>query len=331
MPLKTSLFSRVAGRLRWMVGGVQPIVYGGSSKWHTWPAVTSLTGGTDTTPVSGTRFTCEIFVPYNMIMTGIGYLIGAGSKADVEGEVEGRSRPFAGVSVNGLRTIGAVLLIVPCGILVSSALAYHETWLAPKAQLAELSEIGQKFEGEGPALMTEYQAYGVRHFLRRLDAEGASELRRRVIPRLDGSETAKGEWSDTDQLVMDPGQQGVLTYRTLVLRRNPMQSLPPSPYKLVWRGDYYDVWQRDPDYDAANLIVHKPFGSGFQPAAVPNCAIVQDVASQAGSGQVSCRSAPLVTQPSRASCRMTSARGSKRSKATARPWSWSARASGLWV
>ncbi len=221
-----------------------------------------------------------------LAMAGIGYLLGAGSKAEVDGEVEGlvegRSGPFRGLSVNWLRTIGAVLLIVPCGILVSSALAYHETWLAPKDQLAELSEIGEDFKGQGPALMTEYQAYGVRHFLRKLDAEGASELRRRVIPRLDGEETGKGAWSDTDELVLDPDQQGVFTYRTLVLRRNPMQSRPPSPYELVRRGTYYDVWQRPESFDAASIIRHHPLGGGFQPAAIPNCAVVQGVADQAG-------------------------------------------------
>ena len=107
-----------------------------------------------------------------------------------------------------------------------------------------------------------------------------------MIPRLDGTETEKGAWSDTDELVMDPEQEGVLTYRTLVLRRSPQQSRPPSPYEQVWQGDYYEVWQRDPDYDAANLIVHKPLGSGFQPATVPNCAVVQSVASRAGDGKV---------------------------------------------
>lgn len=216
-----------------------------------------------------------------LAMAGIGYLLGAGSKAELETESGEKSSPFAGISTKGLKAIGAVLLIVPCGVLVSSALAYHESWLAPKAQLAELSEIGQEFKGEGPALMTEYQAYGVRHFLRLLDAEGASELRRRVIPRLDGAETEKGAWSDTDELVLDPAQEGVLTYRTLVLRRNPRQSRPPSPYELVWQGDYYEVWQRDPDYDSANLIVHRPFGGVYQPTAVPNCAVVQNVAIQA--------------------------------------------------
>ena len=218
-----------------------------------------------------------------LAMTGIGSLVGAGSKAEVEGEVEAGSRLFRGVPTNGLRAIGAVLLIVPCGILVSSALAYHESWLAPQDQLQELSEIGDEFAGEGPALMTEYQAYGVRHFLRRLDAEGASELRRRVIPRVDGAETEKGAWSDTDELVLDPGQEGVLTYRTLVLRRNPRQSRPPSPYELVRRGTYYEVWQRPEDFDASRIIVHRGLGGGFQPAAVPNCAVVRNVASRAGS------------------------------------------------
>lgn len=217
-----------------------------------------------------------------LAMAGIGYLLGAGSKAELEGEVEGRSRLMPGLSTRGLKAIGAVLLIVPCGILVSSALAYHETWLAPKDQLAELSEIGQEFKGEGPALMTEYQAYGVRHFLRLLDAEGASELRRRVIPRLDGAETEKGAWSDTDELVMDPSQQGVLTYRTLVLRKNPRQSRPPSPYELKWQGDYYEVWQRPENYDPARLVARRPLGGELQPAAVPNCAVVQNLASRAG-------------------------------------------------
>ncbi|MBN8867755.1 MAG: hypothetical protein J0H98_09385 [Solirubrobacterales bacterium] len=213
-----------------------------------------------------------------LAMVGIGYLLGAGPRA----EAEGQRRLFPAIPDLGLRSIGLLLLIVPCGILVSSALAYHESWLAPQSQLAELSEIGDEFSGEGPALMTEYQAYGVRHFLRRLDAEGASELRRRVIPRLDGTETEKGAWSDTDELVMDPEEQGVLTYRTLVLRRNPRQSRPPSPYELVWRGKYYDVWQRPENFDASALIEHRPLGGDLQPAAVPDCAVVQRVAAQAG-------------------------------------------------
>lgn len=227
-----------------------------------------------------------------LAMAGIGFLLDARSKAEVEVEeggeaeadVEGGDGPFGRISARGLKSVGAILLIVPCGVLVSSALAYHEAWLAPKAQLAELSEIGQEFKGEGPALMTEYQAYGVRHFLRLLDAEGASELRRRVVPRLDGAETEKGAWSDTDELVLDPGQQGVFTYRTLVLRRNPRQSRPPSPYERVWQGKYYEVWQRpvDPDFNPGSVVEHRPLGSGLEPSAIADCRVVREVAAQAG-------------------------------------------------
>ena len=53
--------------------------------------------------------------------------------------------------------------------------------------------------GEGPALMTEYEPYGVRHFLRKADAEGASELRRRVVPLRSGRPLRKLGTADIDE------------------------------------------------------------------------------------------------------------------------------------
>ena len=180
-------------------------------------------------------------------------------------------------------------------MLVANVLAYDDAWLAPRPQLAELERIGEEYAGEGPALMTEYQAYGVRHFLRDLDAEGASELRRRQIPRRDGSEAPKGAWSDTDQLVISPGREGLLTYRTLVLRRNPRQSRPPSPYQRVWSGEYYEVWQRPEPYDPGELIAHVPLGSGLDRGAIPPCSRVAAVAARAGAGgRIAAASAPAV-------------------------------------
>ena len=44
--------------------------------------------------------------------------------------------------------------------------------------------------------MTEYQPYGVRHFLRRLDAEGASELRRHLVALRGGGSLDKGAYAD---------------------------------------------------------------------------------------------------------------------------------------
>jgi hypothetical protein len=139
------------------------------------------------------------------------------------------------------RVEGAVALgLIALGIGWSNALAFGDVTLAPRDQLAELESIGNAFHGRGPALMTEYQPYGVRHFLRGLDAEGASELRRRAIPLRNGSLLPKGHSADLAAFRPD----AVLTYRTLVLRRTPVGTRPPSPYRLTWRGRFYEVWER---------------------------------------------------------------------------------------
>jgi hypothetical protein len=170
----------------------------------------------------------------------------------------------------GRRIEAAVaILVVGGGVLWSNVLAYHDVWLAPRSQLSELETIGSKFSGQGPAMMTEYSPYGVRHFLRHLDPEGISELRRRPDLLRDGSEVPKGGYADVDQLQLD----GVLFYRTLVLVRSPSSSRPPSNYQLVWSGSYYDVWQR-PVAPTPTILEHVPLGTYPQPAAVPPCSEV---------------------------------------------------------
>jgi hypothetical protein len=148
----------------------------------------------------------------------------------------------------------------------SNALAYHEVSLAPRDRLAELEQIGEEIAGEGPTLMTEYEPYGVRHFLRDGDPEGASELRRRGIPLRGGRQLEKLETADVDEL--DPGALHV--YRTLVLRRSPVSSRPPSIYGRVRRGRYYDVWQR-PGAEPA-VRGHLPLGDRAHASAPAGCA-----------------------------------------------------------
>ena len=118
------------------------------------------------------------------------------SRSARRGSTRRRSRPPRPVMVFAA-LVGAGLLAAggqagrgrrawPCwsaaGVLWSNVLAYHEVNLAPHDRHEELEQIGDRIAGEGPALMTEYEPYGVRHFLRKADAEGASELRRRVGP-----------------------------------------------------------------------------------------------------------------------------------------------------
>lgn len=178
---------------------------------------------------------------------------------------------------SGRRVEGAVLAaLVTGGVLWSNVLQYHDVWLAPRAQLAELEEIGKRFAGQGPALMTEFQPYGVRHLLRKLDAEGASELRIRPIPLRDGRLLAKGTTANIDEF----DQAALRVYRTLVLRRSPVESRPPSDYRLRWTGRWYELWQRDDR--APRVLEHVPLGGGSQPAAVPDCSEVERLARVAG-------------------------------------------------
>jgi hypothetical protein len=176
----------------------------------------------------------------------------------------------------GYRPASAIFaVLLGAGVLWSNVLAYHDVGLAPRGQLAELERIGSRFAGDGPALMTEYQPYGVRHFLRRLDPEGAAELRVRPVFLRNGSTLGKSGYADLDQFQL----ASILDYRTLVLRRSPAESRPPSVYRLVWRGSTYEVWQRP--VNAPKITMHLPLGDTVQPGAVPRCADVRGLASAA--------------------------------------------------
>jgi len=180
---------------------------------------------------------------------------------------------------DGRRVVATLLAVaIGGGVVWSNALAFGEVNLAPRERLVELERIGERFAGAGPALMTEYEPYGVRHFLRDLDAEGASEFRRREIPLRSGRSLAKLAFADIDEF----GLETILTYRTLVLRRSPIASRPPSPYRLVQRGGYYDVWQRGARPKRSAIPAHLPLGGGERPAAVPRCADVLRLGRLAG-------------------------------------------------
>jgi hypothetical protein len=183
----------------------------------------------------------------------------------------------AAIAGGGRRLAGwAIVVAIAAGVLWSNVLAYREVTLAPQSQLGELETIGDRIAGEGPTLMTEYQPYGARHFLRDAAAEGVSELRRRRIPLRDGDIVRTGRYADTDEL--DPG--AVLAYHTLVVRRSPVHSRPPAPYRPVFRGEHYEVWQRSGP-TAGVVLAHKGLGSGTEPTAVPRCAAVRALARRA--------------------------------------------------
>ena len=177
----------------------------------------------------------------------------------------------------GSRAIAvSIALLLGAGIVWSNVLGYGGASLAPRAQLGELETIGERFAGVEPALMTEYQPYGVRHFLREMAPEGASELRRRPVALRDGTTLEKGETADIDRF----SPAAVFAYRALVLRRSPSSSRPPGPYRLAWRGRFYEVWVRGAR--APLPLDHLPLGTAVDPGGVPSCARVLSLAREAG-------------------------------------------------
>ena len=193
------------------------------------------------------------------------------------GVVMARPRAWPALAGWGIG-VGAVAgCAIAGGIAWSNVLAYHDVSLAPRAQFAQLGQIGERIAGEGPTLMTEYQPYGARHFLREAAPEAASELRARADPLISGELLETGASADIDQLQLE----AVLVYRTLVLQRSPVASRPPSLYRLTFRDRFWEVWQRPAKLGRA-VIWHLPLGDATHPGAVPNCPTVLRLARRRG-------------------------------------------------
>jgi hypothetical protein len=166
---------------------------------------------------AGRRRSWELLVYLGIAGAGCGLVV-AVSSPWVDAKALAMASPAflaAAVAVCGANLARAAIVPVAAGVLWSNALQYHDVWLAPRGQLHELETIGREFAGHGPALMTSYEPYGARHLLRRVDPEGASELRRRYVYLTNGTLLPKGESADIDRIRLD----GLLAYRTLVPRR----------------------------------------------------------------------------------------------------------------
>jgi hypothetical protein len=178
------------------------------------------------------------------------------------------------------RRVEAVLAVaaIVFGVAWSDSLAYHDAFFAPNGRLAELEAIGNRFAGQGPAFEQDYDPYGARHFLRKLDAEQTSELRVHPILLRTGQELGIGASADLDEIALPD----LLYYRTLVIRDAPSTSRPPSIYQPVAAGRHYQVWQR-PVSGFPTIVDHLSLGDRFHAAAVPKCSDVLRLAQEAGS------------------------------------------------
>jgi hypothetical protein len=202
----------------------------------------------------------------------------------------GRSRPAA-VAVVGL---------IAVGVLWSNVLGYHDTTIAPSGQLQDLSHIGRLVAGRGPTFVNDYDVYADYYFLRAGDPVEPADIRAAPLPLADGTLLAMPATADLDSFAVST----LLAYRSIVTTSSPAESRPPSPYRLVWAGHYYELWQRAAQ-PATQVIEHVPFGDStttpycgsaigtgsalgrpicpIQPAGTPNCGRVRSIAASANS------------------------------------------------
>lgn len=201
--------------------------------------------------------------------------------------VVGRGRePFS-------RGSGKLLL----GVLVtasgwSTVSVARDVYVAPRERFDELRRLGSSVAGKGPTLVLDFEIYADRYFLRAADAEGATDLRYRRVARRDGELFPERSVAEIDDVAVADLWQ----YRTIVRRRSPMASRPPTGFDLVHAGRSWEAWQRRPD--APPPLARLPLGAAGNPTAVPACDAVQAVSQASGADRlVAVRRDPGVAVP----------------------------------
>ena len=202
-----------------------------------------------------------------------------------------------------VRRLGAGFVIAALGggVLWSNALAYHDVTLAPRAPLRELQHINKLIAGKGPTFMNMYEVYADRHFLREGAPVEPAEYRSVTLPLREGTALTESAWADLDSFPLSTLEP----YRSIVTRRSPAESRPPSSYNLIYSGTYYQLWQR-PVQPARQVLEHIPLGESntlpycgksedgeykplcsLNPVASPTCAFVERVAHRAAAERAS--------------------------------------------
>ena len=180
-----------------------------------------------------------------------------------------------------LRPLGtAALGVLAAGLLVSSALAYHDVSLAPYDRYVELLEINDRLAGKGPVILNENDEF-TEYTLR------------------DGPVWAEPEWPhgyrgepyvpnglvDTNRrpsikTPLDPDDlalEYVEDVPYMVLRRSPVTSRPPSAFELAWKGEHYTVWRNT----GRPVHGHHVLGPDvLDPAARASCEDIEELVAE---------------------------------------------------
>jgi hypothetical protein len=174
-------------------------------------------------------------------------------------------------------------LVLAGGMFASDALQYHSANLAPTARYQELASVNSRFAGKGPTLFTDFDEYSL-YELRDLDVGGPDF----VFPPAALSGTAGGYGDPVDLDRASPA--ALLAYPLIVTRRDVAASRPPSAYRLLWQGTYYQVWGRRPGAPAALAHV------ALTGAPAVQCTRIGDLAALARAHGARLIAAPTVSR-----------------------------------
>jgi hypothetical protein len=212
---------------------------------------------------------CAIFYLLNTTPWVIGKSLAISSPALLAAAMTGAGLLL--LSGRRWRVLGALAtLAIAGGVLYSNFLAYHDTTIAPRERLAELQHIGDLVAGKGPTFINEYEVYADRHFLHEGEPIEPAEYRPATLALRSGAILTKTAWANLDSFPL-----GTLEYyRSIVTQRAPAESRPPSIYRLIWQGKYYQLWQR-PKHPTTTILEHIPYG---EENTNPYCGVSQNQA-----------------------------------------------------
>src|SRR5207245_8538305 len=125
---------------------------------------------------------------------------------------------------------------------------YHGSNLAPTARYRELAALNRRFAGKGPALFTDFDEYAL-YELRDLDV-GGPDFEYPPPALAPGRVAGARGYRYSVELERFPSAS-LLAYPLIITRRDPGGIRPPSAYRLLWQGAYYQAWGRRPRAPAA--------------------------------------------------------------------------------
>jgi hypothetical protein len=181
-------------------------------------------------------------------------------------------------------------LVLAGGVLASDLAQYHSANLAPTSRYQEMATLDHRFGGRGPTLVTDFDEYAL-YVMRDLDVGGPNFAY--PPPAL---AALAGGYGRPVQLDRAP-PASLSAYPLIITRRDPTASPPPAAYRPVWRGRFYEVWERSPGAHAAYAHVALSDAPASSCAAIAGVARVAAHNATARGRLIAARSPELVSIP----------------------------------